>query len=40
MPEEFNFDPDVMEVKDEIKQLQSQFVELHKSSDGIKALSK
>ncbi|MEW5299244.1 MAG: hypothetical protein WDW36_002278 [Sanguina aurantia] len=40
MPEEFNFDPDVMEVKEEIKQLQLHFVELHRSSDGVKALTK
>ncbi len=40
MPEEFNFDPDIMELKEEIKGMQQEFVELHKSSDAIKNLSK
>lgn len=40
MPEEFNFDPDIMELKEEIKAMQQEFIELHKSSDAIKNLSK
>ncbi|GFR42598.1 hypothetical protein Agub_g3529 [Astrephomene gubernaculifera] len=40
MPEEFNFDPDIMELKEEIKGMQQEFIELHKSSDAIKNLSK
>ncbi|PNW70526.1 hypothetical protein CHLRE_17g723600v5 [Chlamydomonas reinhardtii] len=40
MPEEFNFDPDIMELKEEIKAMQQEFIELHKSSDAIKTLSK
>ncbi len=40
MPEEFNFDPDIMELKEEIKGLQSAFVEAHKSSEGVKTLNK
>ncbi|EFJ53072.1 hypothetical protein VOLCADRAFT_78702 [Volvox carteri f. nagariensis] len=40
MPEEFNFDPDIMELKEEIKGMQQEFIELHKNSDAIKNLSK
>jgi intraflagellar transport protein 81 len=40
MPEEFNFDPDIMELKEEIKAMQQEFIELHKNSDAIKNLSK
>jgi intraflagellar transport protein 81 len=40
MPEEFNFDPDIMELKEEIKGLQAAFVETHKASEGVKALGK
>uniref|UniRef100_A0A7S0WQ24 IFT81 calponin homology domain-containing protein n=1 Tax=Chlamydomonas leiostraca TaxID=1034604 RepID=A0A7S0WQ24_9CHLO len=40
MPEEFNFDPDVMELKEEIKQLQAAFVDTHKSAESVKALNK
>ncbi|KAG2490551.1 hypothetical protein HYH03_010945 [Edaphochlamys debaryana] len=40
MPEEFNFDPEIMELKEEIKNMQIEFIELHKSSDAIKTLSK
>lgn len=40
MPEEFNFDPDIMELKEEIKAMQQEFIELHKNSDAIKSLNK
>lgn len=40
MPEEFNFDADIMELKEEIKMRQQEFIELHKSSDAIKNLAK
>lgn len=40
MPEEFNFDPDIMELKEEMKQLQGAFVETHKSAEAVKALNK
>jgi intraflagellar transport protein 81 len=31
MPEEFNYDADIMELKEEIKILQAQFIETHRS---------
>ena len=40
MPEEFNFDPDIMELKDEMKNLQAQFVKTHKANDAVKSLNK
>ena len=40
MPEEFNFDPDIMELREEIKGLQGAFVETHKSYEAIKGLNK
>uniref|UniRef100_A0A7R9YTN5 IFT81 calponin homology domain-containing protein n=1 Tax=Chlamydomonas euryale TaxID=1486919 RepID=A0A7R9YTN5_9CHLO len=40
MPEEFNYDADIMELKEEIKMLQSQFIEVHRSSEGVKSLNK
>ena len=40
MPEQFNYDPDIAELKEEIKNLQQQFIEVHKSSETVKALNK
>eukprot|EP00798_Chlamydomonas_sp_ICE-L_P015561 gene15561-21655_t len=40
MPEEFNFDPDIMELKDEIKNLQAQFIETHKANETVKSLNR
>lgn len=40
MPEEFNYDGDIMELKEEIKLLQQQFIEVHKSNEAVKGLNK
>lgn len=40
MPEEFNYDGDIMELKEEIKTLQQQFIEVHKSNEAVKSLNK
>lgn len=40
MPEEFNYDGDIMELKEEIKLLQMQFIETHKQNETVKAINK
>jgi intraflagellar transport protein 81 len=40
MPEEFNYDGDIMELKEEIKLLQQQFIETHKQNETVKAINK
>ncbi|KAG1672417.1 hypothetical protein FOA52_013202 [Chlamydomonas sp. UWO 241] len=40
MPEEFNYDADIMELKEEIKNLQGQFIETHRASEAVKGLNK
>ncbi|GAX78455.1 hypothetical protein CEUSTIGMA_g5895.t1 [Chlamydomonas eustigma] len=40
MPEELNYDGDIMELKEEIKALQQQFIEVHKANEGVKAAVK
>ncbi len=40
MPEDLNYDPEIMELKEEIKALQGDFVETHKSNEAVKALNK
>ncbi|KAJ9520358.1 hypothetical protein QJQ45_030297 [Haematococcus lacustris] len=39
MPEEFSYDPDIMELKEEIKGLQQVFITTHKSNEAVKALN-
>ena len=40
MPEEFNYDGDIMELKEEIKALQQNFIEIHKANEGVKAANR
>lgn len=40
MPEDLNFDPDVMELKDDIRTLQAEFVEVHKAAEAARAVNK
>ena len=40
MPEEFNYDGDIMELKEEIKALQQRFIEVHKANEGVKAANR
>ncbi|KAJ9520183.1 hypothetical protein QJQ45_030110 [Haematococcus lacustris] len=40
MPEEFSYDPDIMELKEEIKGLQQVFITTHKSNEAVKALNR
>mmetsp|Transcript_9266 Transcript_9266/g.19811 ORF Transcript_9266/g.19811 Transcript_9266/m.19811 type:complete len:706 (+) Transcript_9266:158-2275(+) len=40
MPDEFNYDADIMELKEEIKSLQQDFIEVHKANDSVKSLNK
>lgn len=39
LPEELNYDGDVMELKEEIKGMQQQFIEMHKASESVKNLT-
>jgi hypothetical protein len=40
MPEEFNYDGDIMELKEEIKGLQHNFIDVHKANEGVKAANR
>jgi hypothetical protein len=40
MPEELNYDPDISQLKEEIKDLQGAFIETHKSNESVKAINK
>lgn len=40
MPEELNYDPDVLDIKEAIKELQKEFVEGHKELEAAKAATK
>lgn len=40
MPEELNYDPEVAELKEEIKAMQAVFIDTHKSNEAVKALNK
>jgi hypothetical protein len=40
MPEDLNYDPEVMELKEEIRGLQGAFAETHCAHDSVKALNK
>eukprot|EP00983_Pelagomonas_calceolata_P001245 42695-Pelagomonas_calceolata.AAC.8 len=40
MPDELNYDPDVSQLKEEIKGLQEAFIETHKSNEAVQAINK
>lgn len=40
MPDEFNYDPDIIELKEEIRVLQEAFKETHKQNEAVKSLNK
>jgi intraflagellar transport protein 81 len=40
MPEELNFDADIASIKDEIKAMQAEFVEVHKQTDSVRVVTK
>lgn len=40
MPEELNYDPDISQLKEEIKSLQEAFIETHKSNESVKGIMK
>lgn len=40
MPEELNFDPEIMDLKEEIKRYHQEFVDVHKNSEQVKNLNR